>query len=826
MKNFQILALCLVLPFTSWSQTEGETTSSQTRPLYRASAPRTTDVVHMELEVAFDWDNAYLLGEATLTLKPHFYALDTFELDAQGMEIQEVKYVSEGRNQNLQYNYDGWTLKIATGRTLTRNDQMKIYIKYISKPNELKVEGGNAISEAKGLYFINPKNEPHGWMRQVWTQGEPASNSAWFPTVDEPNERMTHEIAITVPRSYATVSNGRLDFRTNNSDGTRTDFWLMDQPHAPYLVMMAVGEFESQSDEWNDIPVNYYVEPEYSEVAREVYPHTVEMLEFFSDRLGVEYPWQKYDQITVREYVSGAMENTTGVIFGDFMYGDSTTWADGTGEDVVSHEMFHHWFGDLVTCESWANLPLNESFATYGEVLWKEYKYGEAEGEWHAYTDLRSYMNEYNRGKSVDMIRYDYNSVLGMFDRHSYSKGGRILLMLRRILGDEAFFEGLRVYLEDNAYTAVEIHDLRLAMESVSGLDLNWFFNQWFLDNGHPVLDIEHEFNREAGEYIIRVTQSQDLEEFPLYRLPVRVDVYTSLGTDSYEVEVNQEVQEFRFEVQSKPFLVHFDADQYLLAEINDAKPIDFLLHQLAHGPRMMDRYEAITEIISGSAPGVRKGLILRIGMEDDFWAIRHYALDQIENIPESQVNDLKPTVQTLLNDPNSTVRAKAYSVWRNVYGEGDAAFYRDVLESDISDRVSATVYNYWLALDEQAATRYAREHVLNAIGSMHAVMAKALLHEPIRYSADDMTALLNQSRPDQQAQLHYLLPYYLVMLNDSDRSRVLELSREIQSQHGEAETYFNYGKYGAKSLLEMEAEDLGWNDAELERRLSLLESL
>lgn len=824
MKKIIATGLGLCLSFLTLAQEESET--SRTQPVYRTTAARTTDVVHMDLKVEFDWDNAYLLGEATLTLKPHFYDLQSFELDAQGMEIQEVKYVSEGRNTALQYEYDGARLVIEAGRTVSRDEQMKVYIKYISKPNELQVEGGQAISEAKGLYFINPQNEPHDWMRQVWTQGEPQSNSAWFPTVDQPNERMTHEIAITVPRSYATLSNGRLDFKTNNSDGTRTDFWLMDQPHAPYLVMMAVGEFASQSEEWNGIPVNYYVEPEYEGVAKMVYPNTVEMLQFFSDRLGVTYPWQKYDQVTVREYVSGAMENTTGVIFGDFMYGDSLTWADGSGEDVVSHEMFHHWFGDLVTCESWANLPLNESFATYGEVLWKEFKYGEEEGEWHAYMDLRAYMSEFNRGKSVDMIRYDYNSVLGMFDRHSYSKGGRILLMLRRILGDDAFFAGLQHYLEENAYSAVEIHDLRLAMEEVSGRDLNWFFNQWFLDNGHPVLDIEHEFNREEGKYYVRVTQSQDLDEMPLFQLPVRIDVYTSLGTTSHEVWIENEREEFAFEVNSKPFLVHFDADQYLLAEINDPKPVDFLLHQLAHGPRMMDRFEAFSKIVTDKPSGVRQSTIVRIGMQDDFWAIRSIAVNQVQELPEAQQADVKSTVQALLNDEDTEVRARALDIWHSVYVEGDENFYADIAQNANSDKVRASAFDIWASMNSDAAYRYAMANVKSSRGERYAAMVDEIMSNPSRIGAEGMIDLLNSVGPEQQGQIHFNLPDFLSRLNESDRDNVLSLASEIQSQLSRAEMYFKFGVRRALQMVEMDSDGDEYTEEQIRARKSFLESL
>lgn len=818
----------LFAAFFALHQVNGQDTNTA-RPVYHESSPRTTDVVHMNLKVELDWDNAYLNGKATLTLKPHFYDLDSFRLDAQGMEIHKVQVVNQGSKRDLNYAYDGMNLRIATGRTLTRDDEMKVYIEYTSKPNELQVEGGNAISEAKGLYFINPSNHPRGWMRQVWTQGEPESNSAWFPTVDKPNERMTHEIAITVPSSYKTLSNGRLDLQTNNRDGSRTDFWLMDQPHAPYLVMMAVGEFAMETEEWNGIPVNYFVEPEYEAVAKQVYPHTIEMLDLYSDILGVSYPWQKYDQVTVREYVSGAMENTTGVIFGDFMYGDSLSWADGTGEDVVAHEMFHHWFGDYVTCESWANLPLNESFATYGEVLWKEHKYGQDEAEWHAYNDLRSYLYEFNRGKSVDLIRYDHESILGMFDSHSYAKGGRVLLMLRHILGDEAFFEGLRVYLEDNAYTAVEIHNLRLAMEQVSGLDLNWFFNQWFLDNGHPQLQIEHNYNREAGEYTVTVTQTQDLADMPLYRLPVSIDVYTSLGERTYEVVVDQQTQDFTFEVMSKPFLVHFDSDQYLLAEINDSKPTDYLLHQLANGPRMMDRYEALVELINTDAKGVRKDFIVRIGMQDDFRALRLFALNHVEDLDQAGKDRIKENVQALLNDPEPSVRASAYYVWQSEYNEGDASFWANLAQNEASYSTRAAAFAGWKKLDEAAALTFARENAITTRGSLSSALIRTLLADADKFESTSAIEMINNGGPDYQATISLWLPLYVSQLQESERSDVLEAVEEVHEAIAEAKSYYDYGIRIAQRTLNAKMQEDGISSedkAKYEAQLAVIENM
>ncbi|MFT6198546.1 MAG: aminopeptidase N, partial [Vicingaceae bacterium] len=435
------------------------------REMYRASEKKITDLLHTKLEVSFDWDSAFLFGRANLTLSPYFYPSDSLVLDAKGFEIKEVALLDKiGKKSPLKYVYDKEFLKIDLGKTYTRLDTYRIFIDYTAMPNKLNAGGSSAITSDKGLYFINNDGKIADKPKQIWTQGETESSSCWFPTIDSPNEKTTQEIYITVDSNYTTLSNGELMFQSENEDGTRTDYWKQNLPHAPYLFMMAIGEFAVAKDKWRGKPVHYFVEKKYADVAKDIYPNTVEMLEFFSNRLGYEYPWDKYHQVVVRDYVSGAMENTGAVIFGDFIQGNRRFLIDNSGEDIVAHEMFHHWFGDLVTCESWSNLPLNESFATYGEYLWNEHKYGKNQADLHIDNDLKVYLGSSRINKET-LIRFNYDNHMEMFDAHSYQKGGRVLHMLRNYVGDDAFFESLKVYLTDNEFQTVEIHNLRLAFE-------------------------------------------------------------------------------------------------------------------------------------------------------------------------------------------------------------------------------------------------------------------------------------------------------------------------------------------------------------------------
>jgi aminopeptidase N len=368
---------------------------------YNPSATRFNDLLHTRLDVRFDYAKRWMYGKATIEAKPYFYPQTTLVLDARGMQIDRVALIdsSAGKNDTAKtdYTYANNQLTIQLGRTFTRDEHYTVYIEYVAKPDELPAGGSAAISEDKGLYFVYPDADPKDSVlhpRQIWTQGETQSNSVWMPTIDCPNERMTSEIYMTVENKYVTLSNGLLTDQHKNADGTRTDHWKMDLPSAPYLVMMAVGSFSVIKDSWKGKDVNYYVEPQFAPYAKEIFGNTPEMIEFFSNKLGVPYAWPKYSQICAREYVSGAMENTSATLHSDFLQQDTRELLDGDNEDYISHELFHQWFGDLVTCESWSNLPLNESFATYGEYLWDEYKYGKEVADYSHYSSLGGYFRE------------------------------------------------------------------------------------------------------------------------------------------------------------------------------------------------------------------------------------------------------------------------------------------------------------------------------------------------------------------------------------------------------------------------------------------------
>ncbi len=688
-------------------------------PPYNASHTRTNDLLHTKLEVSFDWANEKVMGKATLRFKPQFYPVSTLTLDAKGFKFNQVRMA--GGAQDLKYDYDGEQITIQLGKEYTRDQEYTVFIDYVASP---KGDGGSAaITSDRGLFFINPTGEDPNKPQQIWTQGETESNSRWFPTIDKPNERTTEEIYITVDKRFTTLSNGLMVSSTDNPDGTRTDYWKMDMPHAPYLFMMAIGEFATVKDQWEGIPVNYYVEPEFEKDAKAIFPYTPEMLSFFSEKIGVKYPWPKFSQVVVRDYVSGAMENTTAVIFGDFMQRHAEDLIDEhTNEKVVAHEMFHHWFGDYVTCESWANLTLNEGFANYSEYLWMEHKHGRDAADYHLLEEWSGY---YNSGDFHPLINFGYEDREDMFDAHSYNKGGSVLHMLRTYLGDDAFFAGLKLYLTKNALTAVEVHNLRMAFEAVSGQDLNWFFNQWYLDKGHPVLNVETGYDADQKMATVTVEQTQTADSGPaIFILPTAVDIYTADGKKTRQaIKVDERKQTFTFPVNEKPALINFDPERELLAIRHENKSQDELLFQFDHAPRLLDRLEAIQQLEGEDNAGIKA--MYQKALNDKFWAIRAIGLHNA-NLDNDALT--KKVREMAVNDPRSEVRASAFDRLSEADDAEVVQLAKQAIDKDKVSSVVGAALNVLSQKDNATALEYAAKlentkssELLSAIGDIYA---------------------------------------------------------------------------------------------------------
>lgn len=677
-----LLSGMLTAAFTSLHAQEAPAPEDPALKIYRGVPTKVNDLIHTKLDVRFDYKKRYMYGKEWVTLKPHFYPTDSLRLDAKGMDLKNIAVVKNGKNIPLKFTYqDSVSVAIKLDKVYHNNESYTIYIDYTAKPDELKQKGSAAINDAKGLYFINPDGIEKDKPTQIWTQGETESSSAWFPTIDKPSQKTTEEIVMTVPAKYVTLSNGRLASQKVNGDGTRTDTWKMELPHSPYLFMMAVGDFKIYKDKWRNKEVNYYLEPKYAPYAKEIFGFTPEVIEFYSKILGVDYPWNKYSQIVARDYVSGAMENTTATLHGEYVQGTHRELIDAyynNGRSTIVHELFHQWFGDYVTAESWSNLTVNESFANFSETLWAEHKYGKDGGDEHNHDDMLSYFRSPD-GKTKDLVRFYYADKEDVFDLVTYQKGGRILNMLRNYLGDAAFFKGLNIYLKTNAFKNGEAQQLRLAFEEASGIDLNWYFNQWYYGAGHPVLNISYKWDNAAKTQTVYLQQSQDGQTF---KLPMAIDIYTGGKKERHKVWMNDKADTLTFHVATKPDLVNVDGDKILLAKKTDNKTIEEFSFQYFNAPLYLDRYEAIEAATSKQTEKTAQKILIA-ALKDKYYGLRIKAIKALDLKNDDILAAAQPILTSLAQtDDNTLARAAAITVLGKLKAPGNLTLFKQALNS------------------------------------------------------------------------------------------------------------------------------------------------
>jgi aminopeptidase N len=781
---------------------------------YKPSIPMVWDLIHTKLEVAFDFKKQHLLGKATLTLKPHFYSQNSLVLQAQGFDIHSIKFNNGVEIKS--YTYDSKNIAIQFDKNYSRQDTLTLVIDYTARPNDLPKSGSDAITEEKGLYFIDPLGTDPKKPTQVWTQGETTSSSCWFPTLDATNQRCTQEMFITADNKYTVLSNGELVYKTEAPNNQTTWYWEMKKPHAPYLFMMAVGEFAKVTDKWNDMEVSYYVEPEFEKYARDIFGQTPAMIEFFSTKLNYPYPWPKYSQIVVRDYVSGAMENTSASVFMEALQVDDRYLVDETWESIIAHELFHHWFGDLVTCESWANLPLNESFANFSELAWYEHRWGFEASLKHGQEDLEGYLNE---AKTIQnpLIRYHYTDIEDMFDRTSYNKGGLVLNLLRNTVGEDAFYASLHLYLTRNAYTAVEIDELRMAFEDLTGDDMHWFFDPWFLKRGHPQLFVEHRASKKNTTDIL-IEQRQDTIEGTLYRIPLQIDYRTKTDTslqskrywiDSYKDTINLPVA---FDALS--YLV-VDSRHVLVGTIEHKKSTDLLKGDFNYGTDYLIRQKALEQLLtvenSKENPydlHPERALLLLQGLNDKSPEVRtvatmefsKYAVPNLENVFIPKLKEMA------VSEPNGELRGITISLLTSL-PQNDSYF--DIYKKGIdapSYHVAGACLKALLKLNDEETIQkipsFENASNVNIISSLAEYYTKTGDKKHYQWFEDKMSQASNQDVYD----LMVIFTKYALQLSNEDKIKAAAFLKKISVENPHEVIRKNaktYAQYIEKSIKE-----------------------
>jgi aminopeptidase N len=628
---------------------------------YRATTPTKWDIIDTRIALTFNRKEKTAAVREWIKIHPYCYATDSLTLDAKGVSMDSVMLSTGRKTQPLHFTYKEDELRISFDKTYKASDTIVLYLKYTSMPYGIVAGGSSAISEDRGLYFINTDNRTPGKASHIWTQGETESNSHWMITIDKPNSRFTTQIELTVPDSLTTLSNGALIKQVKQDGNTRTDIWKMDKPIQAYAAMFAIGRYSVIKDKWRGKEVSYYVEPAYAPYARQMFAHTTEMLEFFSKKTGVAYPWNKYSQVVVRDYVSGAMENTTASLFGEFMYQNPREIADRNKEDIVAHELFHQWFGDYVSCESWSNLTLSESFANYGEQLWSNWKYGKAASDELAWNDLQGYIAS-SRTHDPQLVRFYYDDREEMFDGISYNKGGAILHYLHTLAGDAVFENAMQIYLTKNALGAAEAQDWRLAVEQASGLDWNWFFNEWYYHAGHPVLKVNYNYGKTALD--VTVEQVQEDTTY-VYQLPLKTAILTGGEEKIVDWNINKRLQTFRYPYVDglRPVIIP-DRYHLLPGEIKENKKSEHWLTQYQQASDYVSRRLAVQAAGKQLNDSVSQ-IILDLALNDTIATIRRLALQQMDRTASDKLRNRWTVAVTAAatKDKYRHVRAEAFDV-------------------------------------------------------------------------------------------------------------------------------------------------------------------
>jgi aminopeptidase N len=574
-----------------------------TRPRY--APDRVVDIQHIALVLEVDPGKRAVAGTATLRATA-ITATRAVELDAVELTIEKVT----ANGKPATFRHDGRRLRVELSAQIAPGGALELAIDYKGAPR-------------RGLYFVEPDEGYPDKPVQAWTQGQDEDSRYWFPCFDAPHEKATSELTVTVPANLFALSNGVL-VSDKTKGGKRTLHWKLDVPHSCYLVTLAVGDFAMIETKWRDVPVVYYVQKGREEEAERTLARTPQMLELFSTKFGVAYPYPRYAQVFVADFIFGGMENTSATTLTDTVLIDERAAIDYDIDALVAHELAHQWFGDLVTCRDWGEGWLNEGFATYAEYIWREHHEGRDAADLELEEWAEMYFGEdasrYRRTIATKL----YDEPIDVFDHHLYEKGGRVLHMLRNVLGDDGFWKTLAHYLGKHARGLVESRDLARAVEDATGKVVDWFFSQWVIDGaGHPELDVKVSWDPDNSYAVVAIEQQQPIEgKTPLFRLPTQMRFRVGDKDVDVPIEITEQRQTFRVRLDAEPTQAIFDPGRVLLAARKIDKPEPVWANELAGATLALDRAAAGQALAKRGGHASEKALATAVA-KDKFWAVR-----------------------------------------------------------------------------------------------------------------------------------------------------------------------------------------------------------
>jgi aminopeptidase N len=643
------------------------------RPHYVPDRPG--QVEHIFLDLVLDIANRRCEGVCRTSLKPIRDGIQALKMDAVELGIQGVTIAGVAQR----WDYDGNELLIHLQEPTKRGQVIEIEIQY------------HLENSRRGMYFVAPDVHYPEKPVQVWTQGEDEDSRFWFPCFDYPGQLSTSEIRIKVPSPYMAVSNGSL-IETKADGDHKIYHWLQKQVHPTYLMTLAIGDFVELRDEWRDKPVTYYVDRGREAAAKLSMGKTPRMIEFFSQAYGYDYAYDKYAQVCVDDYIFGGMENTSTTLLTDRCLLDEKAAIDNLAtETLVAHELAHQWFGDLAVIKHWSHAWIKEGMASYAEVMWLGHEYDTDLAAYYLLGQARQYLNEDADRYRRPLVTHVYREAIELYDSHIYEKGSCVYHMIRAELGDELFAQAIAQFLQQNAHNTVETIDLLRAIETSTGRNLTYLFDQYVYRGGHPDYKVAYSWDGDSNLAKVTVTQTQAKpdDRNALFDLKIPVGFGWNAATPTlktFTVRIHEQEQTLYFPLDSKPDWVRFDVGNHTLKTVELELPLPELKQQLVRDPDPIARLYAAAALAKKGGLEAVKALGDALKAEK-FWGVRAEIASNLAKIKLDQalealligLQDPEARVRKATIEALSTIKTPAsYAVVQAVAQAGDASYYTE----------------------------------------------------------------------------------------------------------------------------------------------------
>ena len=689
--------IIIILLFFSHTQSE--------KGIYHSTPDRSVDILHSVIDIKLDFLSESVIGKVTHTFTPLGSSVSNLDLDAEDMVVRRVRL--DGKD--IPFFQSEEKLHMDLIRSFNWSDTLNVIINYTAKPRT-------------GLYFFKPDSSYPERRLQAWTQGEETDNHHWVPIYDYPNERATFECKLTVDKNLKAISNGELVSQTDNEDGTHTFHWRENFPMVSYLISFAVGDYVKVEDKYEDLPVNYWVYPENQQEAHRSFGKTPDMLDYFNKVTGIKYPFEKYDQVIVTDFMWGGMENITLTHNTDRTMHDSRAQPDHSSVGLVAHELAHQWYGDMITTRNWSHIWLNEGFATFFSRLYRTEDMGKDEGDYIRLSEIRGYQKA-DSAKRRPTVDYNYREPFELFTSHVYAKGSLILSMIRDVLGEEGFWRSVRHYTKENKMKNVETIDLKKSIEVTTGQNLDWFFKQWVYEPGYPEYEVSWNYNHRKKQLLLRVKQTQDLKTTNIFKMPVTLLIDNG-KLKKHTIWVQDKETVFDIPCNSRPKMVVFNTGMKVPCKLKMDKSVADLKYQLINSPNSLDRIWAAHELSKKKGRKIVEYILLDAAKRDSFWGVRKEACSAYGKLkPKINATDLS----WLENEKDNRVKRAFIGILKNSVGDPTVSeFLQNIIRSDTSYYAIADAFRVLTTIDSVSAKKHV-DDLLNT-ESHNDVIRKAAL--------------------------------------------------------------------------------------------------